>query len=526
MNEIKFKKQIGGTCWFHATLNGFLLSYYGRIFLEKVISKYPVLKPAAPDSCPSPNSDRSELLKYVKRYLTEGINVRHNSTLREFTGRSNTHMRSGGLRNLHEKGLIRKLFQPELERSIIYFSDHSVVNGITSKEPFNYEKQEWVLSHAIINVYFIEDNIGHAIAGVRIKGDRYFIVDSGTNESYEYDWRTNADICDIGSMIGKRYKKTTKKVLVTFVYIQEYFIKKIILDEKYGINNLTNFNKYKEIEKPKSQKLNRYENYIKKIKLLKNFVEAEENFRYATVFNNNYNLIKSRFMRLKNEKEYLIRTKGREFSTETTNPSKRVNSPPKAPNTPPRSPPKRPSPSKNYNQIYKNLKIKGIPKNNITKLTNNNKNKLSKIFNSKTGFHNAKNYRLQRALIDPTYNFSNNVNKNISINNIQTRSRKQKHLNEFFYDKNTSVMNKIKKAISKPPSYFGTNTMIGYLIKRRQQKFPEVNINNLKNYNLYNNETILKYIINGTNKVNKNLKNPKLKNQTMRWIAQAYVLQV
>ena len=87
-------------------------------------------------------------------------------------------------------------------------------------------------------------------------------------------------------------------------------------------------------------------------------------------------------------------------------------------------------------------------------------------------------------------------------------------------------MIKIKKAISKPPSYFGTNTMIGYLIKRRQQKFPEVNINNLKNYNLYNNETILKYIINGTNKVNKNLKNSKLKNQTMRWIAQAYVLQV
>jgi hypothetical protein len=84
------------------------------------------------------------------------------------------------------------------------------------------------------------------------------------------------------------------------------FIKKIILDEKYGINNLTNFNKYKEIEKPKSQKLNRYENYIKKIKKIKNAVEAEENFRYATVFNNNYNLIKSRFMRLKNEKEYGI----------------------------------------------------------------------------------------------------------------------------------------------------------------------------------------------------------------------------
>jgi hypothetical protein len=69
---------------------------------------------------------------------------------------------------------------------------------------------------------------------------------------------------------------------------------------------------------------------------------------------------------------------------------------------------------------------KDITKNKINKLSNDNKNKLLNVFGNRNGYHEIKNYNLQRALIDSNSFFSNNGN--IGINNLPTNIRSNKNV--------------------------------------------------------------------------------------------------
>jgi hypothetical protein len=93
----------------------------------------------------------------------------------------------------------------------------------------------------------------------------------------------------------------------------------------------------------------------------------------------------------------------------------------------------------------------------------------------------------------------------------------------------------IVKSPNKTFSY-GKNTEVGYIIKKRQGGFPNIKLNNLEKYNRYNNKTYenqmnkfkpkttKQYIINGTRKVNLNLKNKSkaVVNAVKKKIIQAY----
>jgi hypothetical protein len=146
-------------------------------------------------------------------------------------------------------------------------------------------------------------------------------------------------------------------------------LSKLNILNKYGFKNQENFNKLKEKYGVNISKFKMYESYVKRVRNLNSLRKAEENFKFATVFNNNYNLIKSRVMKLRK-----IKANANAFDRLLHGPVRRHNTklvPIVAPQPKPKTPsPKTPSQItprraliRRINEITENIK-KGEYRNN------------------------------------------------------------------------------------------------------------------------------------------------------------------
>ena len=187
------KKQGGKTCWFHAALNGFLLSSVGRQFLRYILDTENV-KEITKDICPMKSLDNRKLaLQLIKGYLNEGIST-SKENVNTFV-KYNKNMNKGGTVNDQAK-LYNTLFykyksfikvgylsnnNKKYKTSFEFNGPTNIINKKNLKNNNNY-----ILSHSIITVQ--SNTYGHDMCGYKnIKGE-YVIFDSGTGKDVDIDW--------------------------------------------------------------------------------------------------------------------------------------------------------------------------------------------------------------------------------------------------------------------------------------------------------------------------------------------------
>ena len=226
------RRQYHGTCWFHASMNGFLISVPGRTFLSKVIKDERITE--TPDVCPTRGASQRTLLSIASTYLKEGIrnNKRH---LRNFTGNETKNLNTGGYIEDYYK-IVGRLFRRY--ENLLSFSKPNTPG--------------WTLSHAWI---FLGT---HAVTGaVRANGE-YYIHDSNGNE-YNIDWSKPGAIENIKDAFRKtKYKLYNVTIYPT--YIKSDFLKnrnvQNTLQEAHEILNPA-------IKKTRNVLGNRYNQFLK-----------------------------------------------------------------------------------------------------------------------------------------------------------------------------------------------------------------------------------------------------------------------
>jgi hypothetical protein len=134
--------QTTDTCWFHALLNGFLLSKYGRPYLEQTIQEYEDKYGQIQNlnknvnSCPMKYhesfSHRALYLSIIKKFLRFGIKNKYNTLKGFYTNRKNIENTGGvpliSVKNNELIKLYKMLFGINYLRDffIIEYSDYEI----------------------------------------------------------------------------------------------------------------------------------------------------------------------------------------------------------------------------------------------------------------------------------------------------------------------------------------------------------------------------------------------------------------
>ena len=218
-----FKKQDGGTCWFHALFNGFIHSYNGRKFLNIVFKENGIPKndTVRVDMCPKPNNlDPLTCLELLYKYTHE-------------TGISNNNT-SQFIKNSNDRGLdpnfidkIYILMFPEYRKDIVIMEPlEKNINTLTLKKQSigDVNKKQFILSHSYISIRS-PGKSGHAISGCISKDNVFYIIDSN-GYIFKCKWNTN-DGLDLLKTHYITFYGGTKgdiRVIVRAVYINEAVI--------------------------------------------------------------------------------------------------------------------------------------------------------------------------------------------------------------------------------------------------------------------------------------------------------------
>jgi hypothetical protein len=220
------KQQKPTTCWFHAAMNGFLLSDRGEKFLKYVFENEKVQLPLT-SSCPTKTlNNRKQALSLLRLYSQEG--VRNDQTnVNAFVNRKINVLSQGGdtpiqstiYNNLFKnyKSLLKlQYFSNRWKHSLYNFGNKRIdfrntLNGIQNA----YKNEKFVLSHSIIlcsaldssGTYIIK---GHAMCGAHDKNG-YFIFDSGYGKRIDINWTTKEGIPQIENYLRSSFPSTFKE---------------------------------------------------------------------------------------------------------------------------------------------------------------------------------------------------------------------------------------------------------------------------------------------------------------------------
>jgi hypothetical protein len=221
-SRIRTRPQQGGTCWFHAIINGLLLSPRPREILKTLVKNVEPLRTNT-DVCPMKRASRDWFLKYIKHRLQQGgavsnvfrnKNVIHASGLRGFfrqpsvarrsiTSVANTGLVLGG--NRHDLIWFYKTFFPgdftnrngtDTPLFVMQLHKHDVPHDVV-RHGVRYE-----LTHAWIS--FSHGRIGgHALAGYKHARGPYRVYDSGNGRVIPTDWTKASFVSDIKKVYGE-----------------------------------------------------------------------------------------------------------------------------------------------------------------------------------------------------------------------------------------------------------------------------------------------------------------------------------
>ena len=227
-----FKRQEGGTCWFHAMMTGFLLSKNGRLYLQNLVGESGAV--AKGDYCPTKFATITDLLPLIRRYLLSGVNNKEN-IIKAFASnvKSNVSKQSGIThKEIHE--LYKKFFPDVNLRVRKYYKD----NTKPKQNEFIFESGSEVdgtLSHAYIGIHYSGQKIGqgasHAISGIIDERGNYYIFDSATTEykNLGKGWDTKEGMKEIKDYMQSKATSLSHvydRITVTCVYLPKSVINK------------------------------------------------------------------------------------------------------------------------------------------------------------------------------------------------------------------------------------------------------------------------------------------------------------
>lgn len=215
LNRVRTRKQEGGTCWFHAIINGLLMSPRPRRLLKQMVANVSVT--GNMNVCPSKRASREWFLQYIKHRLEgpgtvhnvfKNVNVIKSVGLRGLGSPKSTRYSLLSVVNALRRGNasggsvgdMEWFYKKMFPGSIFIFkkfggfaghfgrSNPSVPHFIT-KNGRNYE-----LTHALIS-FWIKPVAGHAITGYKTARGDFVAYDSGFDKKVpDYDWTKPARI--------------------------------------------------------------------------------------------------------------------------------------------------------------------------------------------------------------------------------------------------------------------------------------------------------------------------------------------
>jgi len=199
--SVRGHRQKGGTCWFHASINGLLYSPIARRILKNKLrfikagqrlTNVGSVSLFSPDACPAKTAPDSLFWDYIRMRLTGGRrrvnasnqNVIYSSGIRN-SAQQNT--KGGNIKDMY--ALYTKLFPNDFKLNFIGSGRPTFI--IAKKKVFPrivpYHGFIYKLSHARLRL-FNTGGTAHAVAGFIDRNGTPKIYDSAVNKTYTYDW--------------------------------------------------------------------------------------------------------------------------------------------------------------------------------------------------------------------------------------------------------------------------------------------------------------------------------------------------
>lgn len=239
LNRVRTRVQQGGTCWFHAIINGLLMSPRPRRLLKRMTANVPSTVNSS--VCPSKRASHEWFLKYIKHRLEgpgnvssvfRNVNVIRSVGLRglgspkttRYSLLSVTNKFTGGKAAGGSVSDMAWFYKKMFPRNIFAFKKFG---GFTShfgrsnpsvphflmKNGRNYE-----LTHALIS-FWVKPLGGHAITGYKTSRGNFVAYDSGFGKKVpDYDW-TKPSLIAGPSLMWEKARYKTGGMTVHAVYM-------------------------------------------------------------------------------------------------------------------------------------------------------------------------------------------------------------------------------------------------------------------------------------------------------------------
>lgn len=244
---VRMRKQQGGTCWFHAIINGLLMSPRPRRLLRTMVAGVSPMNLSG-EVCPPRRAKREWFLKYIKHRL-ETTGPVHNAF------RNESVIRSTGLRGLGRPTTARYSISSIANRvapgvfggslgDLVWFYNHMFPGQFTNRDgkstPLFVMKKfgsllghanpavphelmrngvRYELTHGWMN-YLTGLVSGHAITGYKTPGGEYRAYDSAFGTTIPgYDW-TKAAAVSNAPKVWEAHKLRTGGVVVYAIYMR------------------------------------------------------------------------------------------------------------------------------------------------------------------------------------------------------------------------------------------------------------------------------------------------------------------
>jgi hypothetical protein len=253
--KIRFRKQQGGTCWFHALLNGLLLSHYGRKLLIKRINEINNSNNMGlsrlfgnGNACPSKKASPSLFWNYIRHRLEGkgnvnamyknaqviqnlGLRKRGLSKLIPRIGKPYLRRAATGIPFVHGGGLLpdvnnfySKLFPHDYKVGFDGKSTPTIIISKKARHFHDYVKHNdalYRLSHCMISVFFPGHLGGHLVAGFITRTGNHMIYDSAwTVFIKNFRWNSSADDSELLELFKKSYGLPFTNIEKRAVYIK------------------------------------------------------------------------------------------------------------------------------------------------------------------------------------------------------------------------------------------------------------------------------------------------------------------
>lgn len=235
--NFKGRKQLGGTCWFNAILNAWMLSDLGRIVMKRQLRAFESSHEMKPyetiKACPMRKKlPAAYFWSYVKHMLKPKNPKFHSNVMRGIEFPEGKLIRSSHLRANKENVSGGNLYIDSENFSEVLFEDPGIRNAIiygklikNPKESIPEKIGNYVLSHAIISGEISKNNnkksFGHGIAGYKSRG-RYMIFDSNKTQPQFLDWRKSPKLLEL--YFDMEYDYEDANINIYLIYLNRKMI--------------------------------------------------------------------------------------------------------------------------------------------------------------------------------------------------------------------------------------------------------------------------------------------------------------